>query len=314
MNISALWEKSTLLLMSRSGIKAERLSMPPYEMSALTLKSDLLKRVSKSQVKSRVVCVHGLGSSAAAYASLMPHLVGYWREVWAPSAPSHGMSPPLPIPSRQEEDETDQVSSSKRFQSMIYNAWERCLLELSHNEPIDLLGVSLGGAIVIRFTARYPDRVSSVMLCSPAGAILDEADIEHLKSVFSMDLPGDGLRFLKTLYHRLPWWSRLLAPLVRFNLSRPEAQNLINDLTPGDGLKPNEFKDLNPPVLLVWGKRERVLPPTSLENLLKYAPKELQLIQPDTFSHTPQKESPKELAQYLITFQERVELSQAKHT
>ena len=129
-----------------------------------------------------------------------------------------------------------------------------------------------------------------------------------------MDYPTDGLRFLKILYHKLPWWGPLISPLIWLTLKRPEAQRLIRQLKPGDGLKPNEFSGLRMPVLLIWGKRERVLPATSLEKLLRYAPEKLNLVQPETFSHTPQKECPKELSQYLITFQERVELSQEQAT
>lgn len=144
------------------------------------------------------------------------------------------------------------------------------------------------------------------MLCSPAGASLSLSDIDHLKRVFRMTERGDGLRFLKTLYHQVPWWGPLLAPLVRLSLSRPEAQQLIHQLQPGDGLGTNEFSGLSSPVLLIWGKRERVLPSTSLANLLDNAPPQLILVKPDQFSHTPQKEHPQELLAHLISFQERL--------
>ena len=86
------------------------------------------------------------------------------------------------------------------------------------------------------------------------------------------------------------------------NLRRPEAQSLIRNLKPGDGLNPKRLQNLDIPTLLIWGERERILPPSSIEKLLKFAPKDFQLLQPKVFSHTPQKEFPKELAQHLIHF------------
>ena len=313
MNISALWERTVLLTMARHGIRSEHIELDQTSMKALCIKKVPAHSSidAKLSVNQRIVCVHGLGSSGSAYSNLLPHLVHHWNEVWAPSAPSHGMSPPFPkLPALETKKS---AKSPRGFQTRIYEAWEQCLLQLSENDPIDLLGISLGGAISIRFTARFPERVSSLMLCSPAGAILDEYDIAHLKKTFSMDSPGDGLRFLKTLYHQVPWWSTLLAPLVQMNLKRPEAQSLIQNLKPGDGLKPSEFQQIQVPTLLIWGQRERILPTSSIKKLIKLAPKDFKLLQPKLFSHTPQKEFPEELAQYLIRFQKN-RISKLDHT
>ena len=295
MSVSAFWERMTVWSLRHRGVKAELMTFDRYQMSTLKVIKKKIKDPSK-----RIVCIHGLGSSAAAYGSLLPLLSTYWEQVLAPSAPSHGMSPPLP-------KETETSNAGNRFQSRIYQAWETCLLQLSSDQPIDLLGVSLGGAVAIRFASKYPKRVSTLMLCSPAGAILDEADIDHLRKVFSMKNWGDGFRFLQTLYHRVPWWGRIIAPLVRLSLSRPEAQALITQLKPGDGLKVSELSSLDVPVLLIWGQEERVLPSSSLKKLLDHFPKDLILLQPEHFSHTPQKEYPSDLAQHLISFQEQVE-------
>ena len=295
MSVSTFWERMTALSLRHHGVTTQLLTFEPYQMSVFILKG---KQVSPA--KKRIVCVHGLGSSAAAYGSLLPYLQTHWSEILAPSAPNHGMSPPLP-----KDDKAN--TAQDRFQSRIYQAWEKCLLDLSKERPIDLLGVSLGGAVAIRFASKFPHRVSSLMLCSPAGAVLDEADIDHLKKVFTMDHWQDGFRFLQTLYDRVPWWGSLLAPLVRLNLRRPDTQAVIEQLVPGDGLKPDELSNLSMPLLLIWGKRERILPSSSLSKLLEYFPKDLTLLQPEHFSHTPQKEYPADLAEYLIRFQEQIE-------
>ncbi len=306
MNISTLWEKSTLWALKRYGVYSEDIQIENTIMKALCLRQAEHNAPNGiSPAVKHMVCVHGLGSSGAAYGQLLPYLAKYWPEVWAPSAPGHGMSPPFPKSTTQTTEQSES-SSYQRFQNMIYQAWEQCLLHLSKDHPIDLLGISLGGAISIRFAARFPKRVSSLMLCSPAGAILDENDIAHLKTTFNMSERGDGLRFLRTLYHQVPWWAPIMAPLVQMNLKRPEAQSLIQNLKAGDGLNPKEFQDLQVPTLLIWGQRERILPASSIDKLLQFAPKDFKLLQPECFSHTPQKEFPKELADYLISFQKNL--------
>lgn len=291
MNVAAFWERYTQLALWPRGVRSVRLSLDSYVIHSLICQSNS-SQTSSRNTRYRAVCVHGLGSSGAGYGSLLPELISAWDEVWAPSAPGHGLSPSIPKISQNQD--------KRATQHELYLAWEKILLHLSATDPIDLIAVSLGGAVSIRFAAQHPDRVRRLILCSPAGARLEEKGIEHLRSVFRMSEPGDGLRFMKTLYHQPPWWSWMLAPLIQKSLSRPEAQNIIKTLKPGDGLEPEEIQTLPMPVLLIWGGRERVLPSSSLAYFEKYAPPHFSLQSPPQFSHSPQRECPKELAQVIL--------------
>lgn len=298
MRVNALWEHYTALSLWPRKVRSVKLSLDLYLIYSLVCRSE---GGTTQHLTNRAVCVHGLGSSGAAYGTLLPELTSFWGEVWAPSAPGHGLSPHRDL--TQEEIEGATEAST---QHRLYLAWEHILLALSEEAPVDLIAVSLGGAVSMRFAARHPKRVKRLILCSPAGARLEEDDISHLRSVFRMSEPGDGMRFLKTLYHQPPWWSPLLAPLVRRSLSRPEAQEIINQLKPGDGLAPEELQSLSMPILLIWGDRERVLPPSSLPYLQRYAPAQLSLLTPPHFSHSPQRECPRELARVILDWVERV--------
>lgn len=292
MNVAALWERLTTITLWSQGVRSRWLELDAYRIYSL-----IYSPSRPPLIDGRVVCVHGLGSSGAAYGALMPHLKNTWREVWSPSAPGHGLS----VTQNAKMGESAHHSSSST-QHALYLAWEDILLQLSDEAPIDLIAISLGGAISIRFAARYPERVTRLILCSPAGARLDEKDIEHLRSVFRMTERGDGMRFLRTLYHRPPWWSWWLSRLVQKSLSAPHAQEIINQLKPGDGLDSQEISDLTMPTLLIWGGRERVLPPSSLPYLVRHAPSQLTLKQPPHLSHSPQRECPEELAQLILTW------------
>ena len=295
MNINAIWERMTALSLKHRGVQSTWVEVDGMKIHSLLSCSSL-----QPAFDHRLVCVHGLGSSGSSYGLLLPELSQFWSEIWAPSAPSHGMSPPHPHPERALDLTPSRLSGSSVKQNQIYAAWEKLLLHLSISEPITLVGISLGGAISLRFAARYPERVHHLILCSPAGARLDQEGINHLKRVFRMSEAQDGLRFLKTLYHKAPWWSPLLAPLVRKSLSRPEAQSLITQLRPGDGLSPEEIRNLKPPCLLIWGKRERVLPLSSLEFFSQNAPKNMTILQPESFSHAPHREHIIELSQLIL--------------
>ena len=292
MRVAALWERCTALSLWPQGVRSTWIDTDQYHVYSLICKSSMNPSIDR-----RAVCVHGLGSSGAAYGSLMPHLKDTWREIWSPTAPGHGLSTYKSTTNHQ----SDHVLKAST-QHKLYLAWEHILLTLSEDAPIDLIAVSLGGAVSMRFAARYPERISRLILCSPAGARLDAKDINHLRAVFRMSESGDGMRFLKTLYHRPPWWSWLLARLVQKNLSTPQAQEIIDHLKPGDGLNPQEISNLTMPTLLIWGGRERVLPPSSLPYLIKYAPTQFTLKQPPQFSHSPQRECPKELAHIILSW------------
>ena len=289
MNINALWERCTALSLWHRNVRSAQIDVGPYQVQSLICRSKNHESRHRHAAP-RAVCVHGLGSSGAAYGSLLTELVPAWPEVWAPSAPGHGLSAPLP------RDPQERGSTQHR----LYLAWEEILLSLSNETPIDLIAVSLGGAVSMRFAARHPSRVGRLILCSPAGARLEERDIEHLRAVFKMSDPADGMRFLKTLYHQPPWWSWALAPLVRRSLSRPEAQKIIEGLKPGDRLSPEEISSLEMPTLLIWGGRARVLPPSSLAYLQRHAPSHFTLSTPPHFSHSPQRECPRELAEVIL--------------
>ena len=118
MNISTLWEKSTLWALKRYGVYSEDIQIENTIMKALCLRQAEHNAPNGiSPAVKHMVCVHGLGSSGAAYGQLLPYLAKYWPEVWAPSAPGHGMSPPFPKSTTQTTEQSES-SSYQRFQNM----------------------------------------------------------------------------------------------------------------------------------------------------------------------------------------------------
>ena len=234
----------------------------------------------------RLVLVHGLGSNASGYARLIVKSLPYVSELIAISAPGHGLSPRNPNKDRES----------------LYHTWEEALLSLSQTEPVTLLGTSLGGAVSLRFALAHPHRVKALILCSPAGAQLDEEAIDYIRAHFDMTDLSAGSRFLKALYHRPPRLSALFGLFLRFNFKRAEVRSILDDLQPGVGLTAEELSTLSPPTILFWGESERILPPSMLEFYKQHLPPSTLFKHPPTFGHCPHIENPTLLLQEMINW------------
>ena len=79
------------------------------------------------------------------------------------------------------------------------------------DEPAIIYGNSLGGALAIKYALHRPALVRSLVLVSPAGALLPDAEWEALVKTFNVTSPLEARRFLAPLYHRPPWFLALRA-------------------------------------------------------------------------------------------------------
>jgi pimeloyl-ACP methyl ester carboxylesterase len=93
-----------------------------------------------------ILLLHGFGGAAWNFTELVPFLAG--RRLIVPDLPGHGASEPLPAPSLA--------------------AFADVVVELV-DEPVGVLGHSMGGVVALRLAERYPDRVRALVLAAPAG-------------------------------------------------------------------------------------------------------------------------------------------------
>ena len=104
----------------------------------------------------KVVLVHGFSSPYFIWDRTVPALVQAGFRVLRLDLYGRGLS------ERLKTDYTGEV-------------YDRQLLELLNaldvKEPVDLVGLSMGGAIVTRFTDRHPERVRKLVLIGPAGVM-----------------------------------------------------------------------------------------------------------------------------------------------
>jgi len=93
-----------------------------------------------------ILLLHGFGGAAWNFTELAPFLAG--RRLIVPDLPGHGASEPLPAPSLAS------------FADVVAELVD---------EPVGVLGHSLGGVVALRLAERRPDRVRALVLAAPAG-------------------------------------------------------------------------------------------------------------------------------------------------
>ena len=78
--------------------------------------------------------------------------------------------------------------------------------------------------------------------------------------------------------------------------------NWVDALSTDDLLTPGVLARLSMPTLLLWGKRDRILPASSLEFFKRHLPPHAEVEEPWSFGHSPFLEQPEELARRIASF------------
>lgn len=232
------------------------------------------------------VVLHGIGSAATSFAPTITGLKRHVRRIVAPDLPGHGFSPAPPA----------RVTPRTLFESV------KDLLDAVADEPMLLVGNSLGGALALRYALESPSRVGALVLVSPAGARIAEGEWTELVAAFRVESIADARRLLTRIYARAPWYMPAFAPDFRAVMRRPSIRDLLDSATLDDFPPPERLGELGMPVLLVWGRSERVLPSSALEYFRLHLPRHTVVEEPIGFGHCPHIDDPKGLVRRIVEF------------
>jgi 3-oxoadipate enol-lactonase len=94
-----------------------------------------------------LLLVHGYGGAAWNFTDMQPHLAG--RRLIVPDLPGHGGSSPLPA-----------AASLRGFADALVPLID---------EPVDVVGHSLGGVVALRLAERHPRLVRRIVVAAAAG-------------------------------------------------------------------------------------------------------------------------------------------------
>jgi pimeloyl-ACP methyl ester carboxylesterase len=196
------------------------------------------------------VLLHGMGATATAYTQLARRLQRRARRVLLVDLPGHGRSS---VP--EGFDVTALGVSLKEALDAVLEPGERAVV----------VGNSLGGAAALRYGLSSPDRVGALVLTSPAGAPLSDEEQAEIRAVFAVKSRGDARRFLARLVHAPPWYFRAIETSLVGQLGRPFIQSFLQAVKPEDYFSAEELATLKPPVTLLWGRSDRILPRSALD-------------------------------------------------
>ena len=237
-----------------------------------------------------VVVLHGISSSGAAFAPLVARLRKSARRVLVPEAPGHGFS----------GEPTAPLTPDTLFAVMAE------LLDRELDEPAFITGNSLGGGVALSYAIARPDRVRGLFLTSPAGATMDEAELAELLSAFKMRSRADGLAFMARLYARTPWFAPLFAGDVVKGFAREVITSFTSSVRADHGFTPEELGALLMPIVLLWGRADRLMPPSNLEYFRRHLPAHARIEEPADIGHCPHLDAPALLAAKIAAFAEGV--------
>jgi branched-chain amino acid transport system permease protein len=192
---------------------------------------------------------------------------------------------------------------------------------------VHLVGHSLGGAVALELALAAPERVASLALISPAPAEgmgpMREGDgaLARLLRWFPAEVSVSRFALLLTLEmsrwygaHRAGLRAALLEMLSGADLPGPELEALVEDAARVEpstivglyaGLErwnvESRLSELKTPVLLVAGRRDKIVPLPALERMAgQLSSGELVVL--DEVGHSPQLERPREFAELFHRF------------
>lgn len=234
-----------------------------------------------------VVMIHGLGSAGVSFAGVIARLRPHVKRLLVPELPGHGLTAHPGDRPVTPELVLDTISAA---------------LDAIVNEPVVVVGNSLGGAVAIDYAKRHPEQVRALVLVSPAGARLPDEEWKKLLLAFDVTGADEARHFLGRIYNRPPWFLALVAHEFPDLLKRRAVRDILETSTQEHAAQPDDLAALAMPVLLLWGRSERLLPAEALAYFREHLPKTAVIEEPHGFAHSPQLEHPRRVADRIVAF------------
>lgn len=212
---------------------------------------------------------------------------------------------------RGYSDRPDAIYNQDLFDRQLLSL----LAALRIDRPANLVGLSMGGPITIAFADRHPSMVGKICLVDPAGFPMKRPLALRLLNIpvlgeWLMSTCGDktlvsGLADDLHTPEKFPEYRlRYLPPMRYKGFKRALLSTLRTGILTGMSESYRRVGEQKRPVLLIWGREDRVIPFSTNEQVRKAMPQaEFRAI--DEAGHIPHYERPEIVNRILIEFLSR---------
>ena len=302
MNIKATKYLLILLALNFTGCSAKRLYIATIESERdeAFLEKKLIKldygdiTYLENDVESdhAIVLLHGFGGDKDLWNRFSANLDKN-KHIIVPDLPGHGKSV-----------SSEQLDYSITHQAIMLDKF----LTAKKIKKIHVVGNSMGGAIALKYTGLYSDKVNTLILIDALGMIKTKSEFEK-----TIDKTGENPFFnicTETAFNKLINFSMQKPPyipgmmmnyLVEEKCKRAKIEKVVFKNMIQDSDLTHTAKKINTPTLILWGKLDRVL---HIDNaaLFHNTIKASQLIVFNELGHVPLLEDPAKTAQAVNKF------------
>jgi pimeloyl-ACP methyl ester carboxylesterase len=241
-----------------------------------------------------ILLLHGFDSSILEFRHLLPLLAEH-NQTWAVDLLGFGFT-----------ERIQQISYNPHtIKTHLYYFWKTLI-----NQPVMLVGASMGGATAIDFTLTYPQAVKQLVLINSVG--------------FSGDFPFGKFLFPPLDYLAVEYWRQRKLQALFFgsnfgylesgaieaircaalHLEMPGWDKAMISFTKSGGYSDlaNKMSQINQPTLILWGEADDTLAKgdaVKFKNAIAHS----RLIWLNNCGHVPQLEKPEIVAKHLLDFQ-----------
>lgn len=273
------WERSS------AGLESDRVAVGELDIAYL--------RNEESANGDSVVLIHGFGANKDNWTRLAAELTDDFN-VYAIDLPGHG-------------DSSKNLDLGYRFEDQVQHVAR--ILEALDIDQAHMMGNSMGGAITALYAATFPEQVRSAVLFDPAGIF--EYDSELVDLVMEGDnpliprKPGDFDRLMDFALEKKPFapWP-ILDVMEEKAIANREVNEVIFAAIRDTGYEPdfrNAITQIRAPVLVVWGKEDRVIDYRNADVFVERIPDARKVLL-EGVGHAPMIEVPEESARLFREF------------
>jgi len=258
--------------------------------TSLSSEPILTSYVKIGEKKPPILLIHGFDSSLLEFRRLIPKLAEKYQ-IWAIDLLGFGFTDRNP----------NLTYSPNSIKIHLYNFWQTLI-----NEPVIIVGASMGGATAIDFTLTHPEIVKQLILLDSGGLIkqpiiskfifppLDYFATEFLRNLkvrqsisknayFDPKFANEDALICGALHLNCENWNKALISFTKSG---------------GYGSYANQLENIKQPTLIIWGENDKILGTKYAPQFAKIIPNS-KLIWIKECGHVPHLEKPDLTANYI---------------